>query len=112
MVIGGKRAAQGGTFFEPTVLTDVTTDMVIAREAAFDPVNNQLTLQDRRSKRSGVPGSSRGAPRGASDARARRRKVSSRLNRVNRWRRSSRHFRLSLAEASVNRLSHTQSVLV
>ena len=38
MVIGGKRAAQGGTFFEPTVLTDVTTDMVITREAAFDPV--------------------------------------------------------------------------
>ena len=32
MVTGGKRAAQGGSFFEPTVLTDVTTDMVITKE--------------------------------------------------------------------------------
>jgi succinate-semialdehyde dehydrogenase/glutarate-semialdehyde dehydrogenase len=28
VVTGGKRAAQGGGFFEPTVWTDVTTDMV------------------------------------------------------------------------------------
>jgi succinate-semialdehyde dehydrogenase/glutarate-semialdehyde dehydrogenase len=27
VVLGGKRVAQGGGFFEPTVLTDVTTDM-------------------------------------------------------------------------------------
>jgi acyl-CoA reductase-like NAD-dependent aldehyde dehydrogenase len=27
VVTGGKRAAQGGSFFEPTVLTDVTTEM-------------------------------------------------------------------------------------
>ena len=26
VVLGGKRAAQGGSFFEPTVLTDVTTE--------------------------------------------------------------------------------------
>ena len=38
MVTGGKRAAQGGSFFEPTVLTDVTTDMVIAKEETFGPV--------------------------------------------------------------------------
>jgi succinate-semialdehyde dehydrogenase/glutarate-semialdehyde dehydrogenase len=38
VVIGGKRAAQGGTFFEPTVLTDVTTDMVITKEETFGPV--------------------------------------------------------------------------
>jgi succinate-semialdehyde dehydrogenase / glutarate-semialdehyde dehydrogenase len=38
VVIGGKRAAQGGSFFEPTVLTDVTTDMVITREETFGPV--------------------------------------------------------------------------
>jgi len=37
-VTGGKRAALGGTFFEPTVLTDVTTDMVITREETFGPV--------------------------------------------------------------------------
>jgi hypothetical protein len=32
VVTGGKRSALGGTFFEPTVLTDVTTDMVITKE--------------------------------------------------------------------------------
>src|SRR5271167_3606637 len=35
---GGKRAAQGGSFFEPTVLTDVTTDMVITKKETFGPV--------------------------------------------------------------------------
>jgi acyl-CoA reductase-like NAD-dependent aldehyde dehydrogenase len=39
MVTGGKRAAQGGSFFEPTVLTDVTIDMVITREETFGPVD-------------------------------------------------------------------------
>jgi succinate-semialdehyde dehydrogenase/glutarate-semialdehyde dehydrogenase len=38
MVAGGKRAAQGGSFFEPTILTDVTTDMVITKEETFGPV--------------------------------------------------------------------------
>jgi succinate-semialdehyde dehydrogenase/glutarate-semialdehyde dehydrogenase len=38
VVTGGKRAAQGGTFFEPTVLTDVTTDMVVTKEETFGPV--------------------------------------------------------------------------
>jgi succinate-semialdehyde dehydrogenase/glutarate-semialdehyde dehydrogenase len=37
-VTGGKRAAQAGSFFEPTVLTDVTTDMVITKEETFGPV--------------------------------------------------------------------------
>jgi succinate-semialdehyde dehydrogenase / glutarate-semialdehyde dehydrogenase len=37
-VTGGRRAAQGGSFFEPTVLTDVTTDMVITKEETFGPV--------------------------------------------------------------------------
>jgi acyl-CoA reductase-like NAD-dependent aldehyde dehydrogenase len=27
VVLGGKRTEQGGSFFEPTVLTDVTTSM-------------------------------------------------------------------------------------
>jgi succinate-semialdehyde dehydrogenase/glutarate-semialdehyde dehydrogenase len=31
-------AAQGGSFFEPTILTDVTTDMVITKEETFGPV--------------------------------------------------------------------------
>ena len=37
-VTGGKRSALGGTFFEPTVLADVTTDMVITKEETFGPV--------------------------------------------------------------------------
>ena len=32
------RSAQGGSFFELTVLTDVTTDMVITKEETFGPV--------------------------------------------------------------------------
>src|SRR5947207_2336025 len=38
VVIGGKRSVLGGSFFEPTVLTDVTTDMMITREETFGPV--------------------------------------------------------------------------
>jgi succinate-semialdehyde dehydrogenase/glutarate-semialdehyde dehydrogenase len=37
-VTGGKRHRLGGTFFEPTVLADVTEDMLIAREETFGPV--------------------------------------------------------------------------
>jgi succinate-semialdehyde dehydrogenase/glutarate-semialdehyde dehydrogenase len=35
---GGKRAALGGTFFEPTIVTGVTPAMTIAREEIFGPV--------------------------------------------------------------------------
>jgi succinate-semialdehyde dehydrogenase/glutarate-semialdehyde dehydrogenase len=35
---GGKRHALGGTFYTPTVLTDVTTKMAVAREETFGPV--------------------------------------------------------------------------
>lgn len=35
---GGKRHALGGTFFEPTVLADVTQEMKIASEETFGPV--------------------------------------------------------------------------
>ncbi|WP_239027528.1 NADP-dependent succinate-semialdehyde dehydrogenase [Geomonas diazotrophica] len=38
VVIGGKRHALGGSFFEPTVLTGVTPDMLLAREETFGPV--------------------------------------------------------------------------
>jgi succinate-semialdehyde dehydrogenase/glutarate-semialdehyde dehydrogenase len=44
VVTGGKRAAQGGSFFEPTVLTDVTTDMVITKEETFGPVPSGAPL--------------------------------------------------------------------
>ena len=38
VVTGGKRHALGGTFYEPTVLTDVSTKMTLAREETFGPV--------------------------------------------------------------------------
>ena len=38
IVQGGKRHALGGTFFEPTVVVDVTRDMLVAREETFGPV--------------------------------------------------------------------------
>jgi succinate-semialdehyde dehydrogenase / glutarate-semialdehyde dehydrogenase len=38
VVHGGKRHALGGTFFQPTVLTEVTPKMLVAREETFGPV--------------------------------------------------------------------------
>ena len=38
VAVGGHRHALGGTFFEPTVLTGVTPDMLITREETFGPV--------------------------------------------------------------------------
>lgn len=38
VVLGGNAHALGGTFFEPTILTDVTQDMVVASEETFGPV--------------------------------------------------------------------------
>lgn len=38
VVVGGKRHALGGQFYEPTVVRDVTADMNFAREEIFGPV--------------------------------------------------------------------------
>ena len=38
VLLGGKRHALGGSFFEPTILTDVTPKMLLAREETFGPV--------------------------------------------------------------------------
>ncbi len=38
ILVGGKRHSRGGTFYEPTVLTNVTEDMLCAREETFGPV--------------------------------------------------------------------------
>jgi succinate-semialdehyde dehydrogenase/glutarate-semialdehyde dehydrogenase len=38
VLLGGKRHSLGGTFFEPTVLAEVTAEMKIAREETFGPV--------------------------------------------------------------------------
>ena len=35
---GGRRSGDHGLFFEPTILLDVTTDMLISREETFGPV--------------------------------------------------------------------------
>ena len=38
VLLGGKRHALGGSFFEPTILADVTPQMAVAREETFGPV--------------------------------------------------------------------------
>jgi succinate-semialdehyde dehydrogenase / glutarate-semialdehyde dehydrogenase len=38
VLVGGHRHQRGGRFFEPTVLTDVTPAMLVAREETFGPV--------------------------------------------------------------------------
>jgi succinate-semialdehyde dehydrogenase/glutarate-semialdehyde dehydrogenase len=38
IVVGGHRHALGGSFYEPTVLADVTTAMKVTREETFGPV--------------------------------------------------------------------------
>ncbi|MBF0325701.1 MAG: NAD-dependent succinate-semialdehyde dehydrogenase [Alphaproteobacteria bacterium] len=38
VMLGGGRHALGGTFFQPTILTDITQSMLVAREETFGPV--------------------------------------------------------------------------
>ncbi|MBX2806143.1 MAG: NAD-dependent succinate-semialdehyde dehydrogenase [Hyphomicrobiales bacterium] len=38
ILTGGKRHALGGTFFEPTVITGATTEMLFAQEETFGPI--------------------------------------------------------------------------
>jgi succinate-semialdehyde dehydrogenase/glutarate-semialdehyde dehydrogenase len=38
VTLGGQRHALGGTFYEPTILTNVSRDMILAREETFGPV--------------------------------------------------------------------------
>ena len=38
IVLGGKRHALGGTFFQPTILCNVTPQMLVAREETFGPL--------------------------------------------------------------------------
>jgi len=46
IALGGKRHDLGGTFFEPTILTDVTTDMKVAREETFGPLAPLFRFKD------------------------------------------------------------------
>jgi succinate-semialdehyde dehydrogenase/glutarate-semialdehyde dehydrogenase len=38
IVLGGKRHELGGSFFEPTIITDVTSEMLVAKEETFGPL--------------------------------------------------------------------------
>lgn len=38
LITGGRRHERGGTFYEPTILTNVTPDMACSREEIFGPV--------------------------------------------------------------------------
>ncbi|MGL4240632.1 MAG: NAD-dependent succinate-semialdehyde dehydrogenase [Beijerinckiaceae bacterium] len=46
VVAGGKRHALGRTFFEPTVLTGVTTKMLVTTEETFGPVASIYRFKD------------------------------------------------------------------
>lgn len=46
VVTGGKRHELGGTFFQPTVMTGVTKDMIVAREETFGPVAPLFRFDD------------------------------------------------------------------
>ena len=46
IVTGGKRHELGGTFFEPTILTNVTQDMKVAREETFGPLAPLFRFKD------------------------------------------------------------------
>ncbi|MRR52373.1 MAG: aldehyde dehydrogenase family protein, partial [Rhodocyclaceae bacterium] len=46
VLCGGKRHKRGGTFYEPTVLADVTPTMRVAREEIFGPVAPLFRFKD------------------------------------------------------------------
>jgi succinate-semialdehyde dehydrogenase/glutarate-semialdehyde dehydrogenase len=46
IVVGGKRHALGRTFYEPTVIANVTTKMRVAREETFGPVAPVFKFSD------------------------------------------------------------------
>ncbi|MBN9579736.1 MAG: aldehyde dehydrogenase family protein, partial [Alphaproteobacteria bacterium] len=46
IALGGKRHALGGTYFEPTILTGVTSDMAFAKEEIFGPVATLFRFKD------------------------------------------------------------------
>jgi succinate-semialdehyde dehydrogenase/glutarate-semialdehyde dehydrogenase len=46
IVTGGARHELGGSFFQPTLLTDVTSDMKVAREETFGPLAPLFKFKD------------------------------------------------------------------
>ena len=54
VVVGGERHELGGNFYQPTVLANVTTKMLITHEETFGPVAPLFRFSDgRRSDRNG-----------------------------------------------------------
>ena len=46
VLVGGARSSLGRTWFEPTVVSDVTQDMLIAREETFGPLAGVIRFED------------------------------------------------------------------
>ena len=46
LAIGGHRHALGGTFYQPTILTNVSSNMLLAREETFGPVSPLFRVED------------------------------------------------------------------
>ncbi len=46
IVAGGKRIDKKGNYFEPTVLTNVTHDMLVMKEESFGPIIGIMKVQD------------------------------------------------------------------
>ncbi len=46
LLCGGRRHALGGTFYQPTILTDATSDMLIAQDETFGPVAACFRFKD------------------------------------------------------------------
>lgn len=46
LLCGGRRHALGGTFYEPTILTDANSDMLIAQDETFGPVAACFRFKD------------------------------------------------------------------
>src|SRR3546814_10080892 len=47
VMLGGARHERGGTFYQPTVLTDVTTQMKVTREETFGPEIGRASGRER-----------------------------------------------------------------
>jgi len=45
LIRGGRRSELGGTFYEPTVIADVTSDMLVTQEETFGPLAPIITFQ-------------------------------------------------------------------
>lgn len=46
IILGGNASERGGTFFEPTILTHVTTDMQVVRQEIFGPIAPIVSFSD------------------------------------------------------------------